>query len=231
VDARHCSSGSRRFVIALAVIAAALVAVPFALASQVGGCNGNGNGNPHVIGNSTTNVNGAVYTSTDPAVDGTGRCKNGPNGNTPTIDCNIYTGKQYVWLNGGPPKNGLSPAGVYFFAVVKPGDQPNPNDATVASPNPDNYSCPAAGCSDPYTNRMFTVGSTGEITSYTGTHQSDTTTYPANGILIRLCAGTSGAFCPPYFDTTNPGGEYAMVVCYLGPSGGPLLTTVDPSNC
>ena len=43
-------------------------------------------------------VTGAAFTTTNTTVDGTGHCKNG----NENINCNIYDGKQFVWLNGGP---------------------------------------------------------------------------------------------------------------------------------
>jgi len=164
-------------------------------------------------------VSGAVFTSIDTAVDGTGHCQNN------AINCNIYFGKQYVWLNGGPAANHLSPAGLYFFVVLKPGGQPNPNDPSTSTANSDNLSCPTVGCADPYTNRTFTIGSNGEISSYSGSHDQDPN--GGNGILIRLC--NSGG-CPPYIDTPNPGGEYDMAVCYLGPDSAHITYPVDTNK-
>ena len=69
-------------------------------------------------------VSGAGWTTVNTATDGSGHCKNG----NPGVNCNIYDGKQYVWLNGGPAAGGLAPDGSYFFAVLVPGGQPNPND-------------------------------------------------------------------------------------------------------
>src|SRR4051794_10618651 len=54
-------------------------------------------------------VSGAVFTTTDPGVDGSGHCKNG----NEAVNCNIYDGKQFVWLTGGPGTSGLAP-GDYF---------------------------------------------------------------------------------------------------------------------
>jgi len=136
-------------------------------------------------------VSGAGYTSVNEAVDGTGHCKNG----NPTNNCNIYDGKEFVWLNGGPTGNGLSPDGQYFFAVLVPGGQPNPNDGGAKNLSDD---------FDTYQNRTFTV-TNGEVSAYGGTHDK---TLP----LIRLM---------PYADTTNPGGVYIMAICSLG-SGYPV---------
>jgi hypothetical protein len=136
-------------------------------------------------------VSGAGYTTVNPAVDGNNHCKNG----NPAVNCNIYDGKEYVWLNGGPAANGLGPDGQYFFAVLAPGGQPNPNDG-----GPKNLSDDF----DTFQNRTFTV-TNGEVSAYAGTHDK---TIP----LIRLF---------PYADTPNPGGVYIMAICSLG-SGYPV---------
>lgn len=148
-----------------------------------------------------TPVTGAVYTTVDETIDGPGKCKNG----NPAINCNHYTGKPYVWLNGGPASNGLSPNGKYFFAVLQPSGQSDPNDGT-----PDNLS----DNFDTYQNRTFTV-TNGEVSAYTGTH-----TYDAPNDKIRLY---------PYADTANNGGVYIMAVCYIGPTGASYPVT--PSSC
>jgi hypothetical protein len=70
-----------------------------------------------------TPVTGAGFTTVNEGVDGTGHCKNG----NPTVNCNIYDGKQYVWLNGGPSVAYVGD-GNYFFAVLVPGGQNDPND-------------------------------------------------------------------------------------------------------
>jgi hypothetical protein len=136
-------------------------------------------------------VSGAGYTTVNTAVDGGNHCKNG----NPAVNCNIYDGKEFVWLNGGPAANGLGPDGEYFFAVLAPGGQPNPNDG-----GPKNLSDDF----DAYTNRTFTVTG-GEVSAYGGSHTFDSP-------LIRLF---------PYADTTNPGGVYIMAICSLG-SGYPV---------
>jgi hypothetical protein len=131
-------------------------------------------------------VSGAGYTTVNTAVDGNNHCKNG----NPGVNCNIYDGKQYVWLNGGPAANGLGPDGEYFFAVLEPGGQPNPNDGGAKNLSDD---------FDSFANRTFTV-TNGEVSAYGGTH-----TYSPP--LIRLF---------PYADTSNPGGVYIMAICSLG---------------
>ena len=131
-------------------------------------------------------VSGAGYTTVNTAVDGSNHCKNG----NPGVNCNIYDGKQYVWLNGGPAAGNLGPDGQYFFAVLVPGGQPDPNDGGAKNLSDD---------FDAYTNRTFTI-TNGEVSAYAGTHDK---TIP----LIRLF---------PYADTTNPGGVYIMAICSLG---------------
>jgi hypothetical protein len=131
----------------------------------------------------TTVVTGAAFTTVNENVDGTGHCKNG----NPGINCNIYDGKQYVWLNGGPSTAYVGD-GTYFFAVLSPGGQPNPNDGGAGNLSDD---------FDAYTNRTFSV--TGGVVSYGGSHDfSDNE--------IRLL---------PYADTPNPGGVYIMAICSL----------------
>lgn len=137
-------------------------------------------------------VSGAGYTTVDTAVDGPNHCKNG----NPAVNCNIYDGKEFVWLNGGPAANGLGPDGQYFFAVLVPGGQPDPNDGGAKNLSDD---------FDAYTNRTFTV-TNGEVSAYAGSHTFDSP-------LIRLF---------PYADTTNPGGVYIMAICSLG-AGYPVV--------
>ncbi|MDX6410666.1 MAG: hypothetical protein QOE91_182, partial [Gaiellaceae bacterium] len=131
-------------------------------------------------------VSGGAYTTVNTTVDGPNHCKNG----NPGVNCNIYDGKQYVWLNGGPAGNGLGPDGQYFFAVLAPGGQPNPNDGGAKNLSDD---------FDTVANRTFTITG-GEVSAYGGSH-----TYSPP--LIRLF---------PYADTTNPGGVYILAICYLG---------------
>ena len=155
-----------------------------------------------------------MFTTTDPDVDGTGHCKNG----NEAVNCNIYDGKQFVWLTGGPGTSGLAP-GDYFFAVMAPGGQGanrNPNDGTPKNLS-DVSPTTNTGAGDAWTNRVFTVGVGGTI-SYGGLHDFDAT----NG-KIRLMG---------YDDTPNPGGVYILAICAV-PST--ISTTnppgVDPSIC
>jgi hypothetical protein len=139
------------------------------------------------------------------------------------INCNIYGAKSDVWLNGGPAANGLGPDGDYFFAVLVPGGQPDPNDGGAKNLSDD---------FDEYTNRQFTVTG-GEVSFYGGTHDQDsgdtldaardTCSSPrgcapdGNPPFIRLA---------PYADTTNPGGVYILAICSLA-DGYP----VEPRDC
>jgi hypothetical protein len=130
-----------------------------------------------------TPVSGAAFTTVNESVDGSDHCKNG----NPNVNCNIYDGKQYVWLNGGPSVAYVGD-GDYFFAVLEPGGQADPNDGGANNLS-DNY--------DAYTNRTFTVS--GGVVSYGGSHDNDSN-------KIRLM---------PYADTSNPGGVYILAICSL----------------
>jgi hypothetical protein len=134
---------------------------------------------------SASAVSGAGFTTVDVAVDGAGHCANG----NPSVNCNIYNGKQFVWLNGGPSAAKIRPDGDYFFAVLAPGGQPAANDG-IAKNLSDDF--------DAYTNRTFTI-TNGEVSAYSGTHTLDLP-------LIRLY---------PYADTPNPGGVYILAICSL----------------
>lgn len=164
----------------------------------------------------TSAVSGAAFTTYNPSVDGKNLevCKNS------IINCNIYGAKEYVWLNGGPTANGLGPDGDYFFAVLVPGGQPDPNDGGAKNLSDD---------FDAYTNRTFTVTG-GEVSSYSGDHWLDSNTEWPNGCPTPKC-GTPDGNPPyirlfPYADTTNPGGVYIMAICSL--DGG---YPVDPRDC
>lgn len=164
-------------------------------------------------------VSGAAFTTFNPWVDGDFKvvCKNSQ------INCNIYGTKPDVWLNGGPAANGLGPDGEYFFAVLVPGGQPDPNDGGAKNLS-DNY--------DAYTNRTFTI-SGGEVSFYGGTHDQDSgdTLNPARPYCPTLHGCIADGSPPfirlfPYADTSNPGGVYILAICSLG-EGYP----VDPRDC
>jgi hypothetical protein len=128
-------------------------------------------------------VNGAAFTTVNEAVDGTGHCKNG----NPNVNCNIYDGKEFVWLNGGPSTAYVGD-GTYFFAVLAPGGQADPSDGSPKNLSDD---------FDAYTNRTFTVS--GGTVAYAGSHDFA-------GNKVRLM---------PYADTPNPGGVYILAICSL----------------
>jgi len=169
-------------------------------------------------------VSGAAFTTFNAHVDGAGKdvCKNS------VINCNIYGAKEYVWLNGGPAANGLGPDGDYFFTVLEPGGQPNPNDqGAIADKNlSDDYDC--------YLNRVFTV-TDGEVSAYTG-DSSCLAPYDTFKVPHWLDSGAPPGPKPngsppyirlfPYSDTTNPGGVYILAICSLD-EGYP----VDPRDC
>jgi hypothetical protein len=135
------------------------------------------------VANANAPVSGAAFTSVNEGVDGTGHCQNG----NPNNNCNIYDGKQYVWLNGGPSTAYVGD-GEYFFTVLVPGGQADPNDGADNNLSDD---------FDTYANRTFSVS--GATVSYGGTHDID-------GNKIRLA---------DYADTTNPGGVYILAICSL----------------
>lgn len=167
-------------------------------------------------------VSGAAFTTFNPWVDGLFKavCKNS------IINCNIYGIKQNVWLNGGPSANGLGPDGQYFFAVLVPGGQPNPNDGGAKNLS-DDY--------DSYTNRTFTV-TDGEVSAYSGTHWLDSGNFLNPN--RKYCATKNGCLPNgkpplirlfPYADTSNPGGVYILAICYIGPDGSGY--PVAPRDC
>ncbi len=151
-------------------------------------------------------VSGAAFTTINSSVDAVGGvtvndlCKNG----NPNNNCNIYGSKDYVWLNGGPDAAYVGD-GTYFFAVLTPGGQADPNDGADKNLSD--------GANGSYQTRTFTVSDNGATVTYAkppGTHD-------VSGKNIRLM---------PYDDTGNPGGVYIMAICSLA-DGYP----VTPSKC
>jgi hypothetical protein len=161
-------------------------------------------------GPAAAQVSGAAFTTVNPAIDGPGKCMNGSG----HINCNLYTGKQYVWLNGGPVANKIGPDGYYFFVVLVPSGQPKPNDGVPVVNGDTNLSDDY----DTYHNRTFRVLN-GEVSSYGGTHDFDPFSDPLNP-KIRLM---------PYSNTTNNGGVYILAICSLGPTG--TSYPVTPRQC
>jgi hypothetical protein len=94
-------------------------------------------------------IAGAAFTTIGPSPNN--NCFSGPG----LVNCNLYTNKTDVWINGGPAANGLTD-GSYYFAVT------DPSGATLLS-------------SDTYADRMLTV-SGGEITATSGHLTYGTTT-------------------------------------------------------
>jgi hypothetical protein len=129
------------------------------------------------------------FTTTNRPVDGTGRCLQGTD-----LSCNIYSGKSYVWISGGPEMNKLLPDGKYFWAVLEPSFDIDPDDGEPGNLSDDH---------DPYTNRTFTV-TNGRITGYTGTHDYAPDSTDSNENKIRLM---------PYTTAANSAGVYILAVC------------------
>jgi hypothetical protein len=225
--------GARRGLLAVAVVLAA-ASVAMTLAGGAGAI---------VAGAGFTTDNPGFVETTPTYVDQPytdQACLNAGAHVTPAVNCNIYLDKRDVWANGGPaPPGGNSLSdGTYFFAVLVPGGQPDPNDGgakvlsdqnvlggvadpflcggTIATPNP------LTGCGDAYTNRTFTV-SGGDVTGYSGTHLTDDTYASTLGKMINLM---------PYDTTSNPGGVYIMALCQIDPlTYNPVSNPVDPHTC
>ena len=166
-------------------------------------------------------VSGASFTTINSTADGGGTgagqglCFNG-NGN---VNCNQYFDKDFVWINGGPTGNSLTD-GQYFFAVLVPSGQSNPNDRVPNSLSDSNLSDDY----DTYQNRTFTV-SGGNISFYGGTHDQGIDTADDNELKIRLM---------PYSNTSNNGGVYILAICSLegaGASPNKGVPGVNPKDC
>jgi hypothetical protein len=185
----------------------ALVTAPLtALALTVPGLVGAASATSPKAAFSTTNVGWG-------ASPGNGACL-APATSANPVNCNAYTAKEDVWLNGGPSQ-GLSTAGTYFFTVLDPGGQGDPNDLSAGNLSySDTYT---AGGN--YTAREFTVDGSGNITGLVnpGTHAFD--------------SGSGKIELAPFDDTANPGGVYIMAICFLGPTGGTFNLPVNPSSC
>src|SRR5437667_463992 len=161
----------------------------------------------------------ATFTTINFTFDGgADHCKNGPAGATQVVNCNIYDGKQYVWLNGGPANANLA-EGMYFFAVLVPGGQPDPNDGGAKNLSDTTLAPLAAGSAsgDVRANRTFTVAAGGAI-AYTGSAGSTPHEFDVSTNQIRLM---------PYDDTTNNGGVYILAICEIASDD----ATVTPRTC
>jgi hypothetical protein len=151
----------------------------------------------------------AAFTTTD-VLQGTGACLNGNShgGTTDVVNCNIYPSKGAVWLNGGPAQQ-VGGAGTYFFAVLDPGGQHNPNDGA-----------PGLLSTDSYLNRTFSVDLLGHIT-YTGDGPGETPhLFDQAENKLQLLS---------YNDTTNNGGVYILAICQLISPG--FAQPVTPKSC
>jgi hypothetical protein len=138
-------------------------------------------------------VTGAVFTTT---VDG-GK-----------VNANIYDLKTEVYLNGGPnvPTAHRLAAGDYFFAVLAPGGQSNPNDGSD-----DLLS------TDTVVERTFHANPDGTVSALDGSTHTFTL---AGGVQLA-----------PYKDTPNPGGEYIVAVCRYVSNGAGGAALVAPKDC
>jgi hypothetical protein len=201
-----------------------------------------------VGGASATPTTGAVNTTDDPNWTGpagspdsgtlllpsgdtaTQACLNGqPSHTDPAVNCNIYANKTDVFISGTPNPAALG-AGTYFFAVLAPGGQPDPNDGgtknlsdTSCSP----YTCPKTNADgsvipsgDLVTNREFSSDGTGNITPLGGSSHA----YDSANQVIQVA---------PFDDTTNPGGVYILATCKISDTQAFVASvpTADPSNC
>jgi hypothetical protein len=151
-------------------------------------------------------VTGAVSTTDDADFNGASACLNGNGTGVGDTNCNIYANKTDVFLSGLPVTASLGD-GTYFFAVLDPRGQQDPNDGTSG-----NLSSPV----DSWQAREFSVNG-GTITNL-GTHAFD----QLNN-LLQLA---------PYDDTKNPGGVYIMAVCAVPANPADLNGPgVTPSDC
>jgi len=102
-------------------------------------------------------VAGAAFTTIGPAP--FNNCFSGPG----LVNCNLYTDKTDVWINGGPVANDLTD-GSYYFAVT------NPSGTTLLS-------------TDSYADRLLTVSGGNISATSTTTH----TQSPAGaGVIVQL---------------------------------------------
>jgi hypothetical protein len=181
-------------------------------------------------------VSGAAFTTNNPDEDGSETCQNG-NQSGAAVNCNIYTEKKHVWINGGPAKQGAAglSEGWYFFAVTEPGGQAhNPADGGAANLSDTDEAggrkgdpCDdKTGCGDTYLNRRFYVDKSGEIVQYmgdgpAGAPDHDTYESSTNGLMIRLMR---------YDNTSNPGGVYILALCQIGTTRRRRRSTTRPAS-
>lgn len=211
-------------------LAIGTIFVLFALSLAASAQAGHGKPVPPTPVPTTPSIDGAVFTTVDlNDPNYASECHNG----NPANNCNQYTSKPYVFLNGGPSHNKLRPDGVYFFAVLNPSGQANPADGTPDNLS-DDYDC--------YKNREIIIKNgevAGVLTSTDPACFHNTSTLPV-GTGHKL-SGPQGPFVQlwPFINTPNPGGVYQMSVCWVGsPATTPTApltlaneTNVDPSTC
>jgi hypothetical protein len=153
----------------------------------------------------------AYTTAIDDGSGGPAGCLNGQG-----IDCNIYSSKDDVYVNGGPTGGNGLPAGTYYFSVLVPGHQNggfvdgadgNLSDTTAGATAGD------VGSGDSYLCRELTVAADGSV-SYTPAagcttdpHQQGQWVTDNTKLVTQLM---------PYDDTSNNGGVYILAVCKVG---------------
>lgn len=138
------------------------------------------------------------------------------------VNCNNYGSKADVYLSGNPSQ---LTKGTYFYAVVDPGGQPNPNDGAAKNLS---FTC------DAYTNREFTVDAKGNISPVTPTtHNSQVVKVKGGGGFTNTFIQVGDPTNSCYFaDTANPGGVYILAVCLINPATyDPTTNPVDPKSC
>jgi len=168
---------------------------------------------PFMASTARANVAGGVNTSVlTPSL-----CLNGSQ-----VNCNNYGSKADVYLSGNPSQ---LTQGTYFYAVVDPGGQPNPNDGAAKNLS---FTC------DAYTNREYTVDATGKISPVLPTtHNSQVVKVKGAGgftnTFIQVGDPTNNCF---FANTANPGGVYILAVCLINPATyNPTTNPVDPRSC
>jgi hypothetical protein len=154
----------------------------------------------------------AGYTTFDATAGG---CLDGPNG----VDCNNYSAKDKVYMNGGPASGAGLDDGQYYFAVLVPGFQ---NDGFIQG-NDGNLSDPTASYDDKSDSSLVNAGGGDAEACRTFTIEDHhvKTTYAADVGACAHVTGTSpnGQFIiqlAPYDNTTNNGGVYILAICEVG---------------
>jgi hypothetical protein len=147
-------------------------------------------------------VAGAGFTTFDETLGG---CFNG-NG----VNCNIYEGKDKVFMSGGPEKGGSDLSdGTYYFTVVTPGEE-NGGFLEEAEGNlSDAFKGGTAGdegSGDDIAARTFSV-TEHVISAFPNPNSHATGVSPQGKFVIGL---------DPFDDTDNKGNEYILAICLVG---------------